>query len=136
VSSNALIRSVAVRVELHPMPLMVSGDRVQIQQILLNLTLNALEAMAESSTGERKLVLRSTRTATGQAQVDVEDTGSGLREGLREVVFQPFYSTKADGMGMGLAIARSIADAHGGRLWADGNEAGGTTFHFTLPLAP
>ena len=114
---------------------MVSGDRVQIQQILLNLTLNALEAMADVS-AVRKLVLRSSVSPLGQAQVDVEDTGEGLREGLRDVVFQPFYSTKTEGMGMGLAIARSIADAHGGRLWVDGNAAGGSTFHLTLPLAP
>jgi len=134
VSSDALIRNVAVQMELHPEALMVSADRVQMQQVLLNLTLNALEAMADSPR-QRTLVLSSDRTPTGSAQVEVRDSGKGLPEGLQEAVFQPFYTTKPSGMGMGLSIARSITEAHGGTIRASNNPGGGASFHLTLPLA-
>jgi signal transduction histidine kinase/integral membrane sensor domain MASE1 len=131
--NDAIIRNVAVRLELHPEPLTIRGDRVQIQQVLLNLMLNAMEAMVDSGP-ERTLVLRSGCTPGMAAQVDVQDTGKGLLEGLQELVFQPFYTTKPTGMGMGLSIARSIVDAHGGSIRATRNPEGGATFRVTLPL--
>jgi signal transduction histidine kinase/integral membrane sensor domain MASE1 len=131
--NDAIIRNVALRLELHAEPLTVRGDRVQIQQVLLNLMLNAMEAMVDSGP-PRTLVLRSGRTPGMAAQVDVQDTGRGLLEGLQELVFQPFYTTKPTGMGMGLSIARSIVDAHGGSIRATRNPGGGATFRVTLPL--
>jgi signal transduction histidine kinase/integral membrane sensor domain MASE1 len=134
VSSDALIRGVDVRLELDVESLIVRADRVQIQQVLLNLILNAMEAM-EDTRGERLLVLRSRHGASGLAEVEVTDTGTGIPERLHDAIFQPFYTTKTAGMGMGLSIARSIADAHGGRLWASNNVTGGATLHLTLPLS-
>lgn len=112
----------------------VSIDRVQVEQVLLNLIRNGVEAM-EGVAGERRLVL-STRLADGSeaVQVGVSDSGCGLPDRIAVDLFTPFFTTKSAGMGMGLAISRSIAEAHGGKLWAAPNEGGGTTFYLTLPL--
>ena len=111
----------------------VEIDRVQIQQLLMNLTVNALDAM--NGVTDRPHVLRI-RTSTHGPQfvlVSVQDSGTGLSPEQTERLFQAFYSTKPDGMGMGLSISRSIAEAHGGRLWAESNNGHGATFRFTLP---
>ncbi len=107
-------------------------DKVQIQQVILNLVRNAIEAMSQS----RDRVLKiDTRNENGDALVRVTDTGSGLAPSLAKKLFEPFQTTKSTGMGIGLSICRSIVETHGGRIWAEGNPAGGTIFSFTLPSA-
>jgi two-component system sensor kinase FixL len=122
---------VQMRLLLDPAADAVFADRVQIQQVLVNLIRNAIDAMVESP--RRDLTIASQRLDTGAVQVDVTDTGSGISDDFRERLFQPFMTTKAEGMGVGLSISRSIIEAHGGRIWADANPQGGTVFHFTLP---
>jgi two-component system sensor kinase FixL len=108
-------------------------DRIEIQQVLLNLVRNAIEAMAESP--RRGVVIAAAPAADDMIEVSVADTGPGLADVVREKLFQPFVSTKSDGMGVGLSICRTIVEAHGGRLWAAGNPGGGTVFRFTLRRA-
>jgi len=134
VSSDALVRGVSIRLTLAPGLPPVRGDRVPLQQVILNLVLNGMDAMRESSPQDRVLVLRTARERPTVVRVAVRDSGVGVGEGNREDMFQAFYTTKADGMGMGLAIARSIVEAHGGRLEAHSNADGGATFSFTLPI--
>src|SRR5205807_6477880 len=118
----------------------VLGDRVQLQQVVLNLVLNGLEALRPPSAGVRSLVIRTAmngRTALNGAAgvtVAVQDSGTGIEEKDSDRIFQPLYTTKAEGLGMGLAIARTIVDAHGGRLAATNNDHGGATVCFTLPV--
>lgn len=106
-------------------------DKVQIQQVVLNLMRNAIEAMEDCPRPE--LAVRTVRTGDGAAMVSVSDTGAGLRPDVADQLFQPFVTTKRTGMGVGLSISRTIIEAHGGRIWADSNPAGGATFCFTLP---
>jgi signal transduction histidine kinase len=110
----------------------VLGDRVQLQQVVLNLVLNAAEAMGSIKTGPRELSITTEQDQT-VILVAVSDSGPGIDSGLLDRVFEPFYTTKAGGIGMGLSICRSIIDAHGGRLWAKANEPCGAVFQFTLP---
>ena len=110
------------------------GDRVQLQQVVLNLVLNAVEAMS-SEQGVRELSIVTEQSKTGEVLVAVRDSGPGVDREHLERVFEPFYTTKTSGVGMGLAICRSIIDAHGGRLWVDVNEPRGAVFRFTLPAA-
>ena len=114
----------------------VPGDKVLLQQLLLNLTVNALEAMRGVAEAPRILTVRSEKDGTGGVLVTVRDTGVGLAADGADRLFDPFYTTKAGGMGMGLAISRSIVEAHGGRIWAAPNEPRGATFRFTLPTEP
>ena len=114
----------------------VEGDRVQLQQVMLNLILNAVEAMSSIDGGPRELRIRTRRDAAGSAVVSVHDSGPGLDATDVHRVFESFYTTKPGGMGMGLAISRSIVEANGGRMWASVNEPRGAAFHFTLPQAP
>ena len=109
-------------------------DRVQIQQVLVNLFRNALEAMAASP--ERRLVASTRAVAGDMIEISVADTGTGFAEGVQQNLFQTFFTTKETGMGVGLSISRSIVEAHGGKMWAENNAFGGATFHFTLPAAP
>jgi PAS domain S-box-containing protein len=113
----------------------VQGDRVQVQQVLLNLVLNAVEAMGSVEAGARELVISSEQTKTGGVLVAVGDSGPGIDPKKLERVFEAFYTTKSSGTGMGLSICRSIIDAHGGRLWAEANDPRGAVFQFTLPGA-
>ena len=113
----------------------VQGDRVQVQQVVLNLVLNAVEAMGSARAGARELVISSEQTKTGGVLVAVRDSGPGINRDHRERVFEAFYTTKSGGTGMGLSICRSIIDAHGGRLWAEANEPRGAVFQFALPGA-
>jgi signal transduction histidine kinase len=133
VSSDAIIRNVVVRLDLAIGLPPVRGDRVQLQQVVLNLLMNGLDAMRESDAGERTLVLRTFMASPASVVVAVTDSGVGIKEADLEQVFHAFYTTKPDGLGMGLAIARSIVEAHGGQLDARSNPGGGTTFSFTLP---
>jgi len=111
----------------------VEGDRVQLQQVILNLVLNATEAMAVVDKGARDLLITSEQGRTKSILVTVRDSGPGIDREHIERVFDAFYTTKPSGMGLGLPICRSIIDAHGGRLWTDANEPGGAAFQFTLP---
>ena len=124
--------AVSLRAERAPDLPRVSGDRLQLQQVIINLMVNAIQAMAVTADRARILTLRTARQEDGQVRVDVIDTGDGLGPEAQERVFQPFYTTKVDGMGMGLAICRSTVEAHGGRLWI--SDAGpGAAFHVLLP---
>jgi PAS domain S-box-containing protein len=112
----------------------VLGDRVQLQQVVMNLILNAIEAMS-SVAGVRELSIETEQSRTGDIVVALRDSGPGIDPAHLERVFEPFYTTKTSGVGMGLSICRSIIDAHGGRLWVDANEPRGAVFQFTLPAA-
>jgi two-component system sensor kinase FixL len=125
--------NVRLRLDLNDRLRLAVGDRVQLQQVLLNLMMNGVEAMASSDTSLRELVVRSLPQEDGRVQVAVQDTGVGLDPDL-DNLFQAFYTTKPNGMGMGLSICRSIIEAHDGELWASPNKGMGATFHFTIPL--
>ena len=131
--SDVVIRNVKVGLELDPGPLVVNGDRVQLEQVILNLFVNAMDAMAEVADGERTIVVRSETEGAEAVHVAVRDAGTGMRDGAHEEIFKPFYTTKPEGMGMGLSIAKSIIEAHGGTIWATNNPERGATFHFSLP---
>ena len=133
-SSDAVIRNVAFVLELNAKPATVSGDRVELQQVILNLLLNAMEAMAETNGADRAIVLRTDNTDVDAVHVAIEDAGPGLDPNAERYIFEPFYTTKPAGMGMGLSIARSIVLAHDGLIWATNNPARGATFHLALPL--
>ena len=111
----------------------VEGDRVQLQQVILNLALNAVEALSAVDEGERELLISTEQRRTGGVLVAVRNSGPGIDPEHIERVFEAFYTTKSSGVGMGLSICRSIIEAHGGRLWADANEPRGAVFQFTLP---
>jgi C4-dicarboxylate-specific signal transduction histidine kinase len=109
----------------------IQGDRVQLQQVILNLLINAIEAMSGMSEGPRELLISTTKTDPG-VLISVRDSGPGLTPEGVERSFESFYTTKPGGLGMGLSICRSIIEAHGGRLWASANEPRGAVFQFTL----
>ena len=112
---------------------LVEGDRVQLQQVILNLIVNAVEAMSGASDGTRELLISSRKANLGGVLVEVRDSGPGLAPETLEHVFEAFYTTKPSGLGMGLSICRSIVEAHGGRLWASANLPRGASFQFALP---
>jgi C4-dicarboxylate-specific signal transduction histidine kinase len=112
----------------------VLGDRVELQQLVLNLLVNGLDAMDSVTDRPRQLFIRSTRHNDVMARVEIRDNGSGLEDPAR--VFEAFFTTKPNGLGMGLVICRSIVDAHGGQLWATASDPPGSTFCFTLPFWP
>ena len=109
-------------------------DRVQLQQVFVNLIMNAVEAMSSVNEQERQLTLDSNINGA-EVSITVTDTGTGIEPGNLDRIFEPFFTTKGEGMGLGLSICRSIVEAHGGRLWSSSHKSGGTIFHLTLPLA-
>jgi len=111
----------------------VQGDRVQLQQVLVNLILNAVEAMSSIEDGTRELSIRTEQSQTGGILVAVHDSGPGVDPVNLERVFEPFFTTKTSGIGMGLSICQTIINGHGGRLWMSANEPRGAVFQFTLP---
>jgi signal transduction histidine kinase len=130
---NAITRNgVSVETRLADGLFPVHGDRVQLQQVVLNLTLNAVEAMGSVEAEPRELLISTEQAHTG-VLVALGDSGPGLDPRHGERIFEAFYTTKSSGTGMGLPICRSIIDAHGGRLWAEANEPHGAVFQFTLP---
>ena len=133
VRSDLLNSSVNFTTELAAALPLVNGDRVQLQQVLLNLVLNGCEAMADIAGGERQLVIRTAPTEQQCVCVSVADRGHGIPPENLERVFEPFFSTKAQGLGLGLSVCRTIISAQGGLLWATHNTARGAIFHFTLP---
>jgi NO-binding membrane sensor protein with MHYT domain len=112
---------------------LIQGDRVQLQQVILNLIINAVQAMSGVTEGSRGLLIRTGKDASGRVLVAVQDSGPGLKPESFERLFNSFYTTKPGGMGMGLSICRSIVEAHGGRIWATPNAGSGITVQFTLP---
>jgi C4-dicarboxylate-specific signal transduction histidine kinase len=133
VDADARRRRVTLSAELDPALPQIKADRVCIQQVLLGLVLNAMEAMDDSASGPRRAVLK-TRSEDRAVEVSVSDTGHGVSTAHMPKLFEPFFTTKSEGLGLGLAIARSIVEAHAGRIWADGGESG-ATFHMLLPTA-
>ena len=113
----------------------VAGDRVQLQQVLLNLVLNACEAMTGNGSSKRQLLIASKLTKSA-VRVSVTDRGGGIPEQKMEQIFERFFTTKKKGMGLGLSICRTIIDAHRGKIWATNNADRGATFHFRLPIMP
>jgi len=112
----------------------IKGDRVQLQQVLLNLLLNSIEALGSVAVGSRRLVIASAKKDSNSVLISVHDTGKGISSNDLKCLFDPFYTTKSDGMGIGLTISRSIVESHGGRIWATPNSPRGAVFHFTLPI--
>ncbi|MGY4287565.1 PAS domain S-box-containing protein [Bradyrhizobium sp. LM2.7] len=133
--SEAFKNRVSVRTQFAEGLPSVQADRVQLQQVMLNLIVNAVEAMGAVSEGGRELLISTGRDASNGVHVALRDSGPGLDPKNVERLFEAFYTTKPTGMGMGLAICRSIIEAHGGRMWAGANEPRGAVFQFTLPLA-
>ena len=113
----------------------VAGDRVELQQVLLNLFVNSIEAMETVAPRSRRLTIETRRTGEHLVQMTVQDTGPGMRDVDVSRLFTPFYTTKAHGTGVGLSLSRAIVEAHGGQLWAEPDAGRGATFRFTLPVA-
>jgi signal transduction histidine kinase len=132
---EATARGVALRMELDAKDLLVVCDRVQLQQVVLNLVLNAVDAVTTASVGPPEVRIHAWRENPDSARVSVEDSGIGLSAEDCERVFTPFFTTKAKGLGMGLAISRSIVAAHSGKIWATRGTQYGSSFHFRLPAA-
>jgi len=122
-----------LRMELSPALPVILGDRVQLQQVLINLMMNGIEAMLPITDWSRELVIRSGQDETHRVLVSVTDSGVGISAENADRLFNAFFTTKSTGMGMGLSICRSIVEAHGGRLSASPNEGPGATFQFVLP---
>ena len=134
--SDAILQNVNIALELDDNLPAVRGDKVQLQQVVLNLMLNAFDAMKDCPASERVVQLRLEDNGMGLIQGSVRDRGTGLSGDKLDKIFQPFYTTKGDGLGMGLSICRSIIEAHGGRLWVENNPDRGATFYFTVLMAP
>jgi len=131
--SEVLRHRVSLQTDLAAALPRIEGDRVQLQQVILNLILNAVEAMGDNNEVARELWISSKMDGENRVLVAVRDTGSGLDPNRVDRLFEPFYTTKAEGMGIGLSLSRTIIEAHGGRLWASANEPRGAIFQFTVP---
>jgi PAS domain S-box-containing protein len=136
VSSELVNHNITVQVDLDQKLPAVIGDRVQLQQVLLNLIMNASEAMTHTKANNRRLFVCTELTGVDSAQVSVGDRGPGIPPENLASIFEPFFTTKLPGMGLGLSICRTIISAHGGQLWASNNTGSGAIFHFTLPIFP
>ena len=130
---EALRHQVTMELELEWGFLPVRGDRIQLQQVIINLAMNGMQAMATVHDRDRMLVMRTHRQQSERVLVAVEDVGIGVKPENADQLFNAFYTTKPGGLGMGLAICRSIIEAHGGRLWAEANVPRGAVFSFTVP---
>jgi signal transduction histidine kinase len=133
IRSDLVNQSIAVQTVLAPDLPPVKGDRVQLQQVLLNLVMNACDAMTGNPSAERRLTVRTERCADGSVRVSVSDCGTGVAPEKLDQIFEPFYSTKPHGLGLGLSVCRTIIGAHGGKLWAVNDPARGAVFYFTIP---
>jgi PAS domain S-box-containing protein len=133
VAANASLRTTSIRAELTPDLPLVSGDRIQLQQVLLNLIMNALEAMAKQPPEKRRVTVRTGRASDGMVEVSVTDSGPGIEPANLPRLFEPFFTTKQSGIGMGLAISRKIVEAHRGRISAENHAGGGAILRVELP---
>jgi C4-dicarboxylate-specific signal transduction histidine kinase len=127
---------VALRLDLDNTLPAVTGDRVQLQQVILNLLLNGADAMSEVEDRPRDLIVTTEAEKDGRVRLSVRDVGVGVQPDATEKLFEAFHTTKPNGMGIGLAISRSIIESHEGRLWAEPNDGPGATFVFSIPVAP
>src|SRR5271170_6594761 len=132
--SEAMKNGVLVRMELAESVPPVRGDRVELQQVILNLVINAVEATSALTEGPRELQIVTGRTEPDHALIAVRDTGPGLAPAVEENLFKAFHTTKPNGLGLGLSICRSIVESRGGRMWASANAPRGAVFQFTLPV--
>lgn len=132
--SEVQIKAVALRTELAPDLPPVLADRVQLHQVVLNLVINGIEAMSQVADRARELMIRTQIDGLEKVRVTVQDSGIGFALESMERIFESFYTTKTEGIGIGLSISRSIIEAHGGRLWATRNDSPGATFQFTLRI--
>jgi signal transduction histidine kinase len=126
-------RRVSVRTDLSETLPPVRGDRIQLQQVILNLLINGSDAMADVEDRPRSLLLETALEGNSEIRLSVRDAGVGIEPETAEKLFEAFYTTKESGMGVGLSISRSIVESHGGRLWAVANEGPGATFSFSIP---
>jgi two-component system sensor kinase FixL len=134
INSETIIRNISIKTRLDDSISSLIGDKIHLQQVIINFILNASEAMTDVEDIPRKIII-STTTENAQAiKVGIRDFGPGIDESSMQQMVEPFYTTKPTGMGMGLSINRSIIDAHHGRLWAENNADRGATFYFSLPL--
>ena len=131
--SEAISRNVRIETEWDGSLPPIFGDKAQLEQVLLNLIMNGAEAMSQKTSEQRKLILRTERKDQS-VRVAVRDFGPGIDKDNLERVFQPFFTTKSAGLGIGLALCSSIIKAHRGRIWAENNPDGGATFIFELPI--
>ena len=134
-NSDALLRGVAITTSLHSALPRAAGDPVHLQQVVLNLIINAMDAMADIPVDERELQIATRLHDAKSIEVAVLDTGIGIKSELLPKLFDSFYTTKRDGMGLGLSIARTIVQTHGGTIWIENNARRGAIFKFTVPLA-
>lgn len=134
VKSYDLVRGVSLKLEYDEDIQLVRGDKIQLQQVLLNLILNSTEALISENIKSCTIVVRTSQTDAQKVTVSVTDSGPGIDDEVMSNLFEPFYTTKKEGLGMGLAISRSIIEEHSGRLWAENNPEGGVTFYFTIPI--
>jgi signal transduction histidine kinase len=133
--SEALKRGVSLIASQANVALPVRADEIHLQQVILNLALNGLDAMQDCDPSTAKLTIRSALIEKAQAEVSVADSGVGVPSNLLSTVFETFFTTKQHGTGLGLSIARTIIEAYGGKIWAENRTEGGAVFRFTLPLA-
>ncbi len=133
-AGEAAIRKISVQIEVSPSVRRVIGDNIELQQCVLNLLMNAFDAIAEAGSDRRGVTIKIAPEKTGWVGVSVCDSGAGIDPAVASRLFEPFVTTKSEGMGLGLLVTRSIVESHGGRIWATPNPDGGTTFTFTLPV--
>src|SRR6185369_12302635 len=133
IHNDALLQGVTVNLDLSPGVLTVTGDNVQLQQVMLNLMLNAMRAMSEPECDSRRLIVRTKSIDESSVLVEVQDSGTGIPPGTLESIFEPFITSKRDGLGMGLSVCRSIIERHHGKIWAANNSDRGAKFSLTLP---
>jgi len=134
VAGDAIRRRIRLHPNLSPRLPWAFGDRIYLQQVLLNLIINAMDAMTDTPEEARRIIVRTCMVGD-DLEVTVDDRGHGINTDKLSSIFHSFYTTKSDGMGLGLSIASSIIEMHDGRIWADNNQEGGATFHFSVPAA-
>ena len=133
-AGEAAIRKISVQIEVSSSVQRVIGDRIELQQCVLNLIMNAFDAIAEARSERRSVTIKVAPEKTGWVGLSVSDSGAGVDPAVANRLFEPFVTTKSEGMGLGLLVTRSIVESHGGRIWATPNPDRGATFTFTLPV--
>ena len=135
INNYEIMRNISFKLELDENIHLIAGDRIQLQQVILNLILNSSEALMDTAEKMRTIVVRTSQEDVHKVTLSVKDNGPGIEEKVMSRLFEPFYTTKQDGLGIGLTISRSIIEEHAGHLWAENNPDSGTTFYFTVPIA-